>query len=106
MFNEGLFALCLERFALWGLHSDLSGIAGVFGPVQAFVLFRESWPAGLNAPPLGAPLVLEAMPKEAGEASADFGMRSGLSVTTLRTATKFLQADQCQNWHKAKEKGH
>jgi hypothetical protein len=21
--------------------------------VQAFVLFRESWPAGLNAPPFG-----------------------------------------------------
>jgi hypothetical protein len=53
LFNEGLFALCLERFALWGLHSGLSGIAGVFGLVQAFVLFRESWPAGLNAPPCG-----------------------------------------------------
>ncbi len=53
LFNEGLFALCLERFALGGLHSGLSGIAEVFGLVQAFVLFRESWPAGLNAPPFG-----------------------------------------------------
>ena len=53
LFNEGLFALCLERFALWGLHSGLSGIAKVFSLVQAFVLFRESWPAGLNAPPFG-----------------------------------------------------
>jgi hypothetical protein len=32
------FALCNERFALWGLHSGLSGITEVFGPVQAFVL--------------------------------------------------------------------
>jgi len=47
------FALSNERFALWGLHSGLSGIAGMFGLVQAFVLFRESWPAGLNAPPFG-----------------------------------------------------
>jgi hypothetical protein len=38
---------------LGGLHSGLSGIAGVFGLVQAFVLCRESWPAGLNAPPFG-----------------------------------------------------
>jgi len=47
------FALSNERFALWGLHSGLSGIAGVFGLVQAFVLLRESWPAGLTAPPFG-----------------------------------------------------
>jgi len=47
------FALGDERFALWGLHSGLSGIAEVFGPVQAFILFRESWPAGLNASPFG-----------------------------------------------------
>ena len=53
LFIEGFFALNDERFALWGLHSGLSGIAGVFGLVQAFVLFRESWPAGLNAPPFG-----------------------------------------------------
>lgn len=53
LFIEGFFALCNERFALGGLHSGLSGIAGVFGLVQAFVLFRESWPAGLNAPPFG-----------------------------------------------------
>ncbi len=62
LFIEGFFALCNERFALWGLHSGLSGIAGVFGLAQAFVLFRESWPAGLNAPPFGAPLWLVAMP--------------------------------------------
>ena len=53
LFNEGLFALCNERFALLGLHSGLSGIAEVFGLVQAFVLCRESWPTGLNAPPFG-----------------------------------------------------
>ena len=53
LFIEGFFALCNERFALGGLHSGLSGIAEVFGLVQAFVLFRESWPAGLNAPPFG-----------------------------------------------------
>jgi len=77
----------------------LSGIAGVFGLVQAFVLCRESWPAGLNAPPLGAPLALEAMPKEAGESSADFWVRSGLSVTTIRMTTKFSQAVQSQECH-------
>jgi len=35
----------------------------------------------------------------------DFGMRSGLSVTTLRTLAKFLQVGQSTSWHKAKEKG-
>ena len=53
LFIEGFFCLVSERFALGGLHSGLSGIAEVFGLVQAFVLFRESWPAGLNAPPFG-----------------------------------------------------
>ena len=38
LFIEGFFALRDERFALWGLHSGLSGIAEVFGLVQAFVL--------------------------------------------------------------------
>ncbi len=53
LFIEGFFALCNERFALRGLHSGLSGIAEMLGLVQAFVLFRESWPAGLTAPPFG-----------------------------------------------------
>jgi hypothetical protein len=33
-------------------------------------------------------------------------MRSGLSVTTLRTLAKFLQAGQSRNWHKQKKRGH
>jgi len=44
----------------------------MFSLVRAFVLFRESWPAGWNAPPLGAPLWLEAMPELSGELSAGF----------------------------------
>ena len=44
---------CVLNVSPVGAPLWLERIAGVFGLVQAFVLCRESWPAGLNAPPVG-----------------------------------------------------